>query len=656
MAKLRIAALWALVWLVLFLGVKFAQGAEHLVLLRDPDAFIHLRLAALTDEQGVIDRIPQAEDIAWSESFADKEFLFHRILAIGHALGGMEGAVHAHYAIISLFYLTLLIALVRLGGWPALAFGLVALVAVPYLHSRVFMLRPQTLAMTMFLWILLAAMAGRHRWTFLCSVLFALAYHALYVPLIAVAAASGVAWILREKRWGMPLAAGVSGLMLGALVNPYFPGNLEIGMVALRIMLHLIPTMELAGTESRPPGLWPLFIAFGAIATLFLACAVPLCVSAVRNGLPRIELARPRLTLLAVGLVTMVMLIVNPRSGEYFIPTALLLAGLSFPLLVRGSPWWLAVFLLPVAASSFRALPGYVSQQPPNDAAQEVERALREIPVHREGAEEPAPKVLGCTWPIGGYVFFFRPDLRVADMLDPTFLYLAHPEKFRAREKLREQIVDRYGLIQEHFDADYVLCSWKTRAALNMNPAFERLYPPRLVRGKRVHLFRVSDTRPREQVLAFSFRVVAGDERPETSSGAVPGSPETIDSALFKLESSTLAPGECVVIEPAQGEIRRLAGGSLLGIGGMAAVTLRLNGRILSRATLKKGFTLARFVELPEPLLASDRLSATACPIRGSDIGFWLSIWTREGYAERCERSEPIPRYCGIQRVSPDAH
>lgn len=653
MAKLQSAALWSMVWLVLFFGVKLAAGAEPFGLHRDADNFIHLRLAALTDEQGVIDKIPQAEDIAWSESFADKEFLFHRILAVGHSLAGIEGAVQAHYVLISLFYLTLLMAFARLGGWPALGFGLLAIIAVPYLHSRAFMLRPQTLAMTMFLWTLLATMAGRHGWTFVCGVLFALAYHALYIPLAVVIAASGAAWILGEGRWAMPLLAGLSGLAVGALSNPYFPGNLEMGVVALQILLHLTPAMELAGPEMQAAGLRTLSVSFGAIAALFAICAVPLCAALLRRELPSVEQARPRLILLGIGLLTMAMVFVNPRAGEYFVPTALLLTGLTFPLLVRRSPWWIAAFLLPVAVGSLRAIPSYAARTPVYVRATEIEKALHEIPAPIDGASEPGPKVLGCSWPTGGYVFYFRPDLRFSDMLDPNLLALAHPEKHRARAELGEEVVDRYGLIKEHFDANYVLCSWKTREALNLDPAFTRLYPERIGKGKRVHLFRVDDMRPPEQVTAFTYRIVGGDGGSESSVEGDPGSSETLNAPLFRLESSSLAPGECVVVEPTADERLRLAGGTHLGIGGKAAVTVRREGRVLARVALKKGFTLARFIELDEPLLASQGLSVTACPIQGSELGFWLSIWTREGFSRRCEEQRPVPRYCRMQVASP---
>lgn len=650
MAKLRSAAAWMLVLVATFFLANAIGEARILVLYRDADAFIHLRLAALVDAHGTIDRIPQAEDIAWSESFSDKEFLFHELLALGHALGGMAGAVQVQYAIIALFYATLMIGLKRWGGWAGLLVGVLTVVSTYYLQPRVFVLRPQSLAMTAFLWLLLAAMAGRPRWIFVCCALFSLSYHAVYIPLFVVSVASGVAWLLGERRWGLALGAGISGVALGVLVNPYFPGNLMIGLDALQILLRRAPTMDLVGIESRPLGMASLLDRFGSITAVFLVCALFTGVAAVRAGPARLELVKARLLLLGIGLVTLPLLALNPRACEYFVPTVVLMAGLTVPLMARRNVLWLGLGLLPVGLNLWRVMPYYALEKSINPRALSVEQALRAIPTRPAGAAGPAPKVLGCTWPLGGYVFYFRPDLRFSDMLDPYLLYQQHPEKYRAREELKRESADRYGLIKQYFAADYVLCESVFRMGYELDPSFQRVYPENPSSDARLQLFRLSETRPEEQVVAFDYRIDPGD-------GAARGtaaSPETatFDSPLFRLQAGELSDGDCAVVEPTEAESRRVAGGRRLGIGGKGSVTLRLNGEAVYRTDLQQGWTLARLLDLPEPLLASDRLSATVCPFPDSYLSFWLSVWTDQGFRERCERPGLVDLYCRIGPVA----
>ena len=53
-----------------------------------------------------------------------------------------------------------------------------------------------------------------------------------------------------------------------------------------------------------------------------------------------------------------------------------------------------------------------------------------------------------------------RPDMRFVDLLDPSFLWKASPQKYLARLGLiKGAFRDPYPILRDAFHADYVLCA-----------------------------------------------------------------------------------------------------------------------------------------------------------------------------------------------------
>ena len=76
------------------------------------------------------------------------------------------------------------------------------------------------------------------------------------------------------------------------------------------------------------------------------------------------------------------------------------------------------------------------------------------IPEEAEGK-----KVFNCQWDAGSYIFYLRPKMRFVDLLDPSLLWYASPEKYTVRQGLISGAYrDPHLVLREVFGADYVLC------------------------------------------------------------------------------------------------------------------------------------------------------------------------------------------------------
>jgi hypothetical protein len=88
----------------------------------------------------------------------------------------------------------------------------------------------------------------------------------------------------------------------------------------------------------------------------------------------------------------------------------------------------------------------------------------------------PGRKVYTCQWDAGAYLLFARPDLRFVDLLDPTFLWQAAPDKYLLRERLNRGASAQPQVdLRRAFRADYVLCgSTGLVAQMRSDPAHFR--------------------------------------------------------------------------------------------------------------------------------------------------------------------------------------
>jgi hypothetical protein len=416
----------------------------------DPDRFYHLALSRLIANSGLPRTLPQVEDLGWGQYFPDKEFLFHALTALAWKIGEAPAVLWLVPLLGTAILLCIYAEVSRINRpLPAMLMVVVGALGTAGLMFRLSLLRPHLLAVLVFVLLLMAILRERPRLAALAAAAFALAYHAF----IVVGFVIGACWLLRRQpgftkhTWAWCLG----GLALGTLVHPYFPSNLVMGVLHLRLALGLesVPPAT-PGTELYPPTLLQFFQAYGFYALLLVGVAI-----AAWRQRPQASAERSGLVLMFI--LTGIFCVLGTRTlraMEYGVPCGLLLFGYAlrvFP--VRHAlPALLAVLLL--CQGQVDWLFYRKSWNGPDQSSEPAYAAvLAQVP---QGSKA---KVFNCEWEAGPFVFYARPDLRFVDLLEPTFLYQRSREHYAARRGLvAGEFADPRAILRGAFHADYVLC------------------------------------------------------------------------------------------------------------------------------------------------------------------------------------------------------
>jgi hypothetical protein len=427
----------------------------------DPDRHFHQALARAWAEHPVPRVLPQVEGIGWNERFVDKEFLFHVVTWLGFLVAGRDGVVVSAALLAALVLICLYFLCRRFLEPSSAALVLLAGAACPMFLFRLVLVRPHVLAIGATLLLLLGLLRESKWLSLLAGALFSLGYHALYVPLAVVAVV-----LLVVGRSSVPSSvAAAAGLALGTLVNPYFPQTLETTWMTLTIAASQ-PQGNTFGGELFPVQPFELVTSYGVPVALFVFAAV---LGVRSRALPG---ARLRFVLLVVAGLFWALSFRSARATEYAIPfTVVAFAAAAAGLSSRQVLGLSVVGLLVNAPLLYRS-----SRVTPLDLyTLRIDDAVLALP-----AEASGQRVLNCSFTEGQVVLDLRPDVRVVDVLDPTFLErFNHPQHLARLELIEGRTRDVRALIADTFGARYVICGYlPARRLLDESPEVVRLRPP----------------------------------------------------------------------------------------------------------------------------------------------------------------------------------
>lgn len=425
----------------------------RLVGANDPDRFYHLALSAQMASNGILRTLPQAEDIGWGRYFPDKEFLFHALTGTASWLAGPVGVLAVVPLLGIAIALCLYLTLTRvLSPWRAGVLTSMGLLLSPILIFRLTMLRPHLLAIFCFCLLLAAILRGRAWLAALAAAAFALSYHAFYIPVIVVMVAAAIKWPQDKGRFRTwQWAAG--GVIVGIILNPYFPSNLLMSWAHVKIALGIgLPAGLRSGNELLPLGFLEYLDYFGFLPTALIGTTVLVFVRKLRM--------EPQLAgfwfLFALSTLLVLLSFKSSRATEYAAPCVILLAGYGLGLVSQTRGLWLACLLL-LLTQGHSAWTYYsdIWGKPQEGYSGWYLAAVNSLPADSTGL-----KVFNCEWAAGSYLLFARPTIRFVDLLEPAFLWQASPAKYLARERLISgQDPDPRQTLRLQFDADYVLCA-----------------------------------------------------------------------------------------------------------------------------------------------------------------------------------------------------
>lgn len=420
----------------------------------EPDRLFHFSLLreSLAQNVWVLRKWAQYPLLGWSEYFSDKEFLFHFLLQLPYRIAGERGALLACMGFSALL-IWLPFLFFRSHRFFAMAVSLAMLPLHHYFLFRFSLLRPHTLAVLLYVAMVLLFLHGRFRLAALAAFLYTLAYHAFYLVILLAAGALVCGEISarfhpQEKSWRIPALWLLLATAAGLLVNPYFPSNIVHAFQHLALGLRIEQLQEALhlsfGGEliPRKPSdflqAWPVVTALMLLSFYLVA-----------------RFRRDRGALLLAGLSAFFLLggLKSPRTLEFGGPVWALLFIVAF----RDFQWRRKTALLAVIVGS-QAVQLYPTVK------RDLAGTFTDVPdpalISRlfEPVQGKKLRVFHDNWAMGPYITYAVPEAEAIDLLDPSYLLLMNPKLAALRGVLNEgQLSEPERAIREGFGADLAL-------------------------------------------------------------------------------------------------------------------------------------------------------------------------------------------------------
>lgn len=449
-------------FLLFFIGMAFVQFASPD--LPDNDGYYHIKLASLMRTEGLKPDFPWLPlSILNEDEFYDHHFLFH-VALIPFTLGDLRlGAKWAAVTFASLAFLSVWYLFHRqripLGWlWALALLG----ISAAFLY-RMSITRAQSLSLAVLALGITWMLEGKHWHLGILSFLYVWLYDAFpLLPVLAVLHLVSIALIEHRLAY-RPLLFITVGILLGMLINPYFPDNIIFSF------RHMLPKLTDAtsvsvGNEWYPYDTGQLLknslLALIAFGSGILALGLTGRKMDVRTGLAL-------LTTLLFGL----MLFQARRFIEYFPPFALIFAAFAWaPLFpdtqsaavtpTRPAPWAVLMSNLPafllvlaVVSSGFKSMA----------AAQDSIRNSKPYNLYADASawlEEHTPageRIFQTDWDDFPRLFYYNTHNTYLVGLDPTYLQLYDQESYDLWVLItRGEIQQPSQFIANHFHSRYV--------------------------------------------------------------------------------------------------------------------------------------------------------------------------------------------------------
>ena len=458
--------IFPLLLFVLFVGgMAFVQFATPDM--PDNDGYYHIKLAYLMRTEGLKPDFPWLPLTILNENeFYDHHFLYHAAL-IPFTFGDLRlgakwsAVVFASLAFLAVWYLLHRQRVPLSWMWALALLG----ISEAFLY-RMSITRAQSLSLGVlalgFAWIL----EGKYRHLGLLAFLYVWLYDAFpLLPVMAVLHLLGI--VLLERRFEYrPLLYISAGIILGMLINPYFPDNI---IFSIR---HMLPKLTDATSVSVGNEWYPYNT--GQLLENSLPTLIAFSSGILALGLAGRKMDVRTATGLLAALLFGLMLFQARRFIEYFPPFALIFAAFAWAPLIRDtstssmqrpepdstSPTkpdfrTLSAILLALAVtfSGFRTLP----------AAQESIRNSKPYDLYADAStwlednSTAGERVFQTDWDDFPRLFYYNTHNTYLVGLDPTYMQFYDRESYDLWVLITRGEVDQPSqFIANHFHSRYV--------------------------------------------------------------------------------------------------------------------------------------------------------------------------------------------------------
>jgi hypothetical protein len=395
------------------------------------DGYFHFKIARLIWQDG-----PWV-DISWlpytvlGKHGPDHAWLWHVLMApfalIKDQTTAIKWATIINGALVPAT-LTVVGRLLRIPYAPV--FALLAICAGYLMPGRILMLRTQNIAI---IYMALAFLAFSRRWFILLGVvtfLFVESYNAAVILGLFLVLFCAIGWIRERQSIKLPLLSMAIGGILGLLLSPWFPANVEF------LFFHILFKVgrdipDLVGTEWMPIT-WKAMLIGSWQTHLLLGTGLLFVTLAWKRGGDQFKLGTDTIVAVFLCAVFLVMYHSAWRFAEYYIPFGCLTSGLllrdSIHLFDNKKSLYLATMIGLVGLLIFvgQAVPGRVAKigRTPADSFGKIARYLND---HAQVND----MVFNSHYP--NFVLLCSQTNKVNYVagLDGHFLYFGSPKKFK---------------------------------------------------------------------------------------------------------------------------------------------------------------------------------------------------------------------------------
>ena len=341
----------------------------------------------------------------------------------------------------------------------------------------------------------------KYKW--LLPLMFAFVWTYSLFPLLLFAAfiwTAIIAWNERRFEW-RPLAFTGAGLILGNLINPYFPNNLYLFTEHFTEKFKIGSDFVVAvGGEWYPYTGMELLMNFPIALTAML-------IGYILFVPRRSKLPEKAAFFLAFTSILLLAQFRSKRFAEYFPPFAILFAAFAWNAFTapkaaelpdefkrdidpyldaerpterqewvgaarRATPWVIGILLCIFWVYNLIGLhkfgfdePGMIDNITSNEPGDKYRRAMQWATGLDETGADNIPKgerIFNCTWDDFPKLFFYDTKHTYVYGLDPNYLYTQNPELYKLLKDLTEgKIEDPAPLIRDRFGANYIFADAK---------------------------------------------------------------------------------------------------------------------------------------------------------------------------------------------------
>ena len=466
-------ALW-LSFAVLLAIIQFASPN-----LAGNDDYFHIRFAQVMREEGLRPPFPWLPLTILNETdFYDHHFLYHVLLVpftFGNILTGAKIA-GVIFPATAFFMGWVLLRGQKVPYATLWALGIFA-VSEAFL-DRMVMIRVQSVSLLMLLLILHMLLQGRYRWLLPLAFVYTWLYDAFPILLSIIGIYVIMRWLLDNRFDLWPLLYTILGVILGLVVNPYFPNDIYFIYKHIAPKLFDITDADInVGNEWYPYETWTIVENSGLALLAFAAGTFGL-------GFRRERMDTPAAVLWGVAILFGLLFFKSRRFVEYFPAFALLFCAVAWQPIMTDwlKRYAIVAIILPATMIVVIAPAIWFNVQEVRD------ELIDSTPYQRFGQASawlkantpPGSRVFNTDWDDFTWLFFHNTHNTYMHGLDPTYMYEYNPELYLLwRSITRGEVPNPGQTIYNTFGASYVITDLNHDRFLGLarsDPSMQEVY------------------------------------------------------------------------------------------------------------------------------------------------------------------------------------